>query len=70
MFWLAPHPSITLITGAYPGFGDGGVQFVRLKVADVAKQSHMSEVSNLWPGSRARLSFWVFNAQISILPTF
>ena len=50
----------------------GGPQVLRLKVADVAKRSRASEVSNLRPGSRARLkgpgSFWVFNAQICILP--
>ena len=33
----------------------GGPQLLRLKVADVAKRSHASEVSNLQPGSRARL---------------
>ena len=33
----------------------GGLQLLRPKVADVAKQSHVSEVSNLQPGSRARL---------------
>ena len=33
----------------------GGVQVLRLKVANVAKLSHVSEASNLWPGSRAHL---------------
>ena len=33
----------------------GGPQLLRLKVADVVKRSRMSEVSNLRPGSRARL---------------
>ena len=33
----------------------GGPQLLRLKVADVAKWSRASEVSILWPGSRARL---------------
>ena len=33
----------------------GGTQLLRLKVADVAKRSRASEVSNLRPGSRARL---------------
>ena len=33
----------------------GGAQVLRLKVANVAKWSHVSEASNLWPGSRARL---------------
>ena len=32
-----------------------GAQLLRPKVADVVKRSHASEVSNLWPGSRARL---------------
>ena len=32
-----------------------GPQLLRPKVADVAKCSCVSEVSNLWPGSRARL---------------
>ena len=44
------------VSGADPGFGQGvGPQLLRLKIADVAKRSHASEVSNLWPGSRARL---------------
>ena len=30
-------------------------QLLRLKVADVAKRSWVSEASNLWPGSRACL---------------
>ena len=60
-------------TGADPGFGQGGEpQVLRPKVADIAKRSHVSEASNLRPGSRAHLkgpgSFWVFNAQICILP--
>ena len=33
----------------------GGLQLLRPKVADVAKRSRASEVSILWPGSRARL---------------
>ena len=33
----------------------GGAQLLRPKVADVAKRSHASEASILWPGSRARL---------------
>ena len=41
--------------GADPGFGQGGPQFLRPKVADVAKRSCVSEVSILQPGSRARL---------------
>ena len=31
--------------GADPGFGQGGPQVLRPKVADVAKQSHMSKAS-------------------------
>ena len=42
-------------SGADRGFGQGGEQVLRPKVADVAKQSCASEVSNLWPGSRAHL---------------
>ena len=37
-------------TGADPGFGQRGPQLMRPKVADVAQQSGMSEVSYLWPG--------------------
>ena len=33
----------------------GGAQLLRPKIADVVKRSCASEVSNLWPGSRARL---------------
>ena len=33
----------------------GGGQLVRPKVADVVKRSRTSKMSNLWPGSRARL---------------
>ena len=40
-------------SGADPGFGQGGPQLVRPKVADVAKRIHMSKGSNLQPGSRA-----------------
>ena len=43
------------VTGADPGFGQGGAQLLRLKVAAIAKRSCASEVSNLRPGSRARL---------------
>ena len=41
--------------GADPGFGQGGAQLLRPKVADVAKRSRASEASILRPGSRARL---------------
>ena len=33
----------------------GGPQLLRPKVADIAKRSHASKASILWPGSRARL---------------
>ena len=47
-------------SGADPGFGQGGgPQVLRLKVADVAKRA----ICGRGPGS-----FWVFNAQICILP--
>ena len=37
--------------GADPGFGQGGgAQLPRLKVADIAEQSHSSKVSYLRPG--------------------
>ena len=45
-----------------------GGQLPRPKVADVVEQSHLSKLSYLQPGSRAR--FWVFNAQICIPPHF
>ena len=41
--------------GVDPGFGQGGPQVLRPKVADVVKRSRASEVSNLQPGSRAHL---------------
>ena len=41
--------------GADPGFGQGGPQLLRPKVADVAKWSRVSEASILQLGSRARL---------------
>ena len=41
--------------GADPGCGQGGGQVLRPKVADIAKRSCVSEVSNLWLGSRACL---------------
>ena len=49
-----------LQSGADPGFGQGRAQVLRPKVADVAKQSHTSEVSNLWPGSRVCLRAFGF----------
>ena len=42
-------------TGADPGFGQGGPKLLRPKVANIAKWSHASEASILWPGSRACL---------------
>ena len=44
-----------LQTGTDPGFGQGGPQLLRPKVANVAKWSRTSEASILWPGSRAHL---------------
>ena len=44
-----------LLSGADPGFGQGGPQVLRPKVADVVKRSRVSEASNLRWGSRARL---------------
>ena len=41
--------------GADPGFGQGGPQLPRQKVADVVERSCVSEGSYLRPGSRARL---------------
>ena len=43
------------MTGEDPGFGQGGPQPPRPKVADLVKWSCMSEVSYLWLGSRAGL---------------
>ena len=37
------------LTGEDPGFGQGGPQLPRLKVADVVEKSHMSKMSYLWP---------------------
>ena len=42
-------------SGVDPGFGQGGPQLLRLKVANVPKQSHTSKASNLWLGSRGHL---------------
>ena len=44
-----------LLSGADPGFGQGGAQVLRPKVADIVKRSHAREASNLWLGSRACL---------------
>ena len=42
-------------SGADPGFGQGGTQLLRPKVADVGNWSHASKASNLWLGSRSHL---------------
>ena len=42
----------TVLTGADPGFGQGGPQLLRPKISNVVKQSHASEESNLQLGSR------------------
>ena len=42
-------------SAADPGFGQGGPQLLRPKIADIVKWSRASEASNLWPGSRACL---------------
>ena len=47
--------NVSDLAGADPGFGQGGPQLLRLKVADIAKWSHMSEASNLQLGSRVCL---------------
>ena len=52
LIWGGFVPSLA---GVDPGFGQGGLQVLRLKVAEVGKRSHASEASNLWLGSRARL---------------
>ena len=36
------------LPGADPGFGQAGAQVLRLKFANVAKQSCTSKASNLW----------------------
>ena len=50
----------------------GGPQVLRPKVADVVKRSRASKASNFVAGVQGPLkgpgSFWVFNAQICILP--
>ena len=53
-----PNPGLSLLLpfpGADPGFGQGGAQLLRPKVADVAKRSCASEAGILRPGSRAHL---------------
>ena len=63
--------SAWVLTGADRGFGHGG-QVLRPKVADAAKCSRTNEASNFVAGvqgpSAGPGSFWVFNAQICILP--
>ena len=46
--------SVSLFSGADPGFDQGGAQLLRPKVANVAKWSRMSKVS-IGLGSRAHL---------------
>ena len=46
---------VLLISGVDPGFGQGGPQLLRLKIADIAKRSRASEASILRPGSKAHL---------------
>ena len=45
-------------SGADPGFGQGGPQLLRPKVANVVKRNRASEASILRPGSRALLGPW------------
>ena len=52
-------------SGVDPGYGKG---ILRPKVADVAKQSHASEVINLWPGSRALQ--WALEAFGFLMPKY
>ena len=53
--------------GADPGFSQSGPQPLRPKFADVAEWSNASEVSYLQP-LKDLGSFFIFNAQICILP--
>ena len=46
---------VSINSGADPGFGEGGPQLLRPKVAEIAKQSRAREASILRPGARARL---------------
>ena len=59
------------LSGADPGFGQGGAQLPRPKVADRAERSSANKAIYLWPGSRAHLraleAFGFLNAQICIL---
>ena len=48
--WMPSRLFQWQISGADPEFGQGGPQLLRLKVADIAKQSRASEASNLRPG--------------------
>ena len=62
MFDMVRDRILLVSPGADPGFGQGGSHFPRPKVADVAEWSCASKASYMRPG------FWVFNAQICILP--
>ena len=57
---------IVIVTGADPGFGQGGAPGAE------AESCRCREASNLQRGVQGPLkgpgSFWVFNAQICILP--
>ena len=55
MFLTGTQKSAIARAGADPGFGKGGPQLPRSKVADVVEQSCMSEVIYLQLGSRACL---------------
>ena len=37
-----------IIAGVDPGFGQGGLQLLRSKVADIVEQSFMSKVNYMW----------------------
>ena len=53
-----------VFVGADPGFGQGGPQLSRPKVADIVEWNCASEVSYLW----VLEAFELFNSQICILP--
>ena len=56
--FLLVHKSVIILqihAGVDPGFGQGGAQLLRPKVADIAKRSRASEASILRLGSRAHL---------------
>ena len=63
---VSPPSPITLITGAYPGFGHGGGSVCETESCRCSETESHERSEQSVAGSRARLSFWVFNAQISI----